>query len=105
VLHFLPDTKHPGEIVRAYRDRMAPGSYLALSHASDDKDLPADQARMVDDHQRSTSVPFVHRDPTELAGWLDLAPPGLVPTNQWRPDETVEQILLTYGVVAHQSEG
>ncbi|HEX3785676.1 MAG TPA: SAM-dependent methyltransferase [Pseudonocardiaceae bacterium] len=107
VLHFLPDTQRPEEIVRAYRERMAPGSYLALSHAADDRDLPAEQARMIADYQASTSVPFVHRDAIVLSGWLaglDLVPPGLVPTNEWRPDETVEQILLTYGAVARKPE-
>jgi hypothetical protein len=71
------------------------------------KDLPAEQARMIADYQTSTNVPFVHRDPAELAGWLDgldLVPPGMVPTNRWQPDETVEQILLTYGVLAHKPD-
>jgi hypothetical protein len=105
VLHFLPDSDHPGDIVRAYRDRIVPGSYLALSHAADDKDLPGEQARMVDDYQKSTKVPFIHRDPEQLADWLDemeLVPPGIVLTNEWHPDEDWEQILRTHGVVARK---
>jgi len=107
VLHFLPDTDYPGDIVRAYRERIAPGSYVALSHAADDKDLPAEQARMIEEYQKSTKVPFIHRDPDELAGWLDgleLVPPGIVLTNQWHPDEEAEQILRTHGVVARKPE-
>jgi hypothetical protein len=105
VLHFLPDADHPGDIVRAYRDRIAPGSYLALSHAADDTDLPAEQARMIEEYQKSTKVPFIHRDPDELAGWLDgleLVPPGIVLTNQWHPDEEASRILRTHGVVARK---
>jgi SAM-dependent methyltransferase len=106
VLHFLPDTERPGDIVRTVRERIAPGSYIALSHASDDEELPTEQARMVEDYQKSTTVSFVHRQPDELAAWLDgmvLLPPGMVLTNQWRPDEDAEPILRTFGVVARKS--
>ncbi len=105
VLHFLPDADHPGDIVRAYRERVVPGSYLALSHAADDEDLPAEQARMIEEYQKSTKVPFIHRGPDVLAGWLDgldLVPPGIVLTNQWQPDEDAGQILRTHGVVARK---
>jgi SAM-dependent methyltransferase len=105
VLHFLPDSDEPGELVRAYRDHIVPGSYLALSHAADDKDLPGEQARMIDDYRKSTKVPFIHRDPEQLADWLDgmeLVPPGIALTNEWHPDEDWEQILRTHGVVARK---
>jgi hypothetical protein len=105
VLHFLPDSDHPGDIIRAYRDHIVPGSYVALSHAADDEDLPGEQARMIDDYQRSTKVPFIHRDPAQLAGWLagmELVPPGIVLTNEWHPEEDWEQILRTHGVVARK---
>jgi SAM-dependent methyltransferase len=105
VLHFLPDTDRPGDIVRAYTDRMVPGSYIALSHASEDRNLPAEQARMIEDYQKSTKVPFIHREPEVLAGWLDglnLVPPGIVQTNEWHPDEPASRILRTYGVVAQK---
>jgi S-adenosyl methyltransferase len=82
-----------------------PGSFVALSHAADDDDLPAEQARMIADYQRSTRSPFVHREPEELARWLDgldLVPPGIVLTNQWHPDQDAEKILRTYGVLARK---
>jgi S-adenosyl methyltransferase len=105
VLHFLPDTDHPGDLVRAYADRIAPGSYVALSHAADDKDLPTEQATMVDEYRKSTKVPFIHRDPEVLADWLDgldMVSPGIVLTNEWHPDEDFEPILRTHGVVARK---
>jgi hypothetical protein len=76
-----------------------------VSHAADDDDLPAEQAKMVEDYQRSTTVPFVHRDPEVIAGWLDgmeLVPPGIVLTNQWHPDTDAEPILRTFGVLARK---
>jgi hypothetical protein len=105
VLHFMPDSDHPGDIVRICRENISPGSFIALSHASDDDELPTEQARMVEDYQKSTTVTFVHRQPEELATWLDgmeLLPPGMVQTNEWRPDEDAEPILRTYGVVARK---
>jgi SAM-dependent methyltransferase len=36
VMHFVPDSDNPLEVIRAYRDAFAPGSVLALSHLTDD---------------------------------------------------------------------
>lgn len=108
VLHFIPDSDRPGEIVGAYLDRSAPGSFVALSHADDDKDLPAEQARMLEEYRKSTRVPFVHRGQNEVAAWLDgleLEPPGIVQTNEWHPDEKAVPILRTHGVVARKPIG
>jgi S-adenosyl methyltransferase len=34
VLHFVPDEADPAGIIATFRDRLAPGSYLILSHGS-----------------------------------------------------------------------
>ena len=36
VLHFVPDSWDPVGILAQYRNRLAPGSYLALSHVTAD---------------------------------------------------------------------
>jgi hypothetical protein len=36
ILHFIPDAEDPAGLVAAYRDALAPGSYLALSHGTSD---------------------------------------------------------------------
>src|SRR5690606_8175236 len=41
VLHFVPDEFKPYEIVRGLVDRLAPGSFLVLSHCTADFDAPA----------------------------------------------------------------
>lgn len=108
VLHFLPDGDRPGDLVRDYLGRVAPGSFVALSHASDDRNLPGEQSEMLADYRESTKSPFVHREPEVLAGWLDgleLVPPGITQTNEWRPDEPAERILRTYGVLARKPGG
>ena len=98
VLHFMPDADRPGEIVRAYREAMAPGSFLAISHAADDTDLPTEQARMIRDYSGATKVPFIHRDADQLATWftgLDIVEPGITQTTEWRPDTEPTPILRT----------
>lgn len=34
ILHFVTDREDPAEIIATFRDHMAPGSFLVLSHAS-----------------------------------------------------------------------
>jgi SAM-dependent methyltransferase len=107
VLHFVPDGEGPGRIVRAYLDAVAPGGYLALSHAAPDFDHPREQEDMVGDYNRSTGVTFVNRPPETLASWLDgadIQQPGTVLVSEWRPDAAVDTtpILRTFGVLARK---
>ena len=106
VLHFLPDTDRPGQILRAYVDAVAPGSYVALSHAAPDLTHRDEQDAMLADYRRSTSAAFTNREPEEIASWLtglEICPPGLVTIDTWRPepDAPTEPILRTYGALAH----
>jgi hypothetical protein len=109
VLHFVPDEEDPAGIVAAYVGATAPGSYLALSHAAPDLAHPGEQREMLDDYRRSTRVPFINREPEEVAGWLDgleIEPPGLVTVDQWHPEPNSAEvsILRTYGVLARVPE-
>jgi len=105
VLHFIPDSQHPAAIVRAYLDKAAPGSYLALSHAAPDLNHRSEQDRMLEDYQKSTGVEFINRTPEQLTAWLtglEIQPPGLVTIDQWHPEPDIEvpPMLRTYGVLA-----
>lgn len=90
VLHFVPDSQDPASIVGAYRDAIAPGSYLVVSHGSLEGLSDADRA----DAQRAATVydrtpsPVVLRSRDEVAGLLagfDLLEPGVVQLREWRP--------------------
>jgi hypothetical protein len=52
VMHFVADTYHPPSLLARYLDTLAPGSYLALSHLTDDHKPPRAVAefRHVFDH-------------------------------------------------------
>ncbi|GAA5081041.1 SAM-dependent methyltransferase [Thermocatellispora tengchongensis] len=88
VLHFVPDDDQAVSIVRTLSEPLVPDSHLVISHASigpvseeDDREAQAIYSR--------TSAPGVaSRTPEQVevffAG-LDLAEPGVVPLQDWRP--------------------
>ncbi len=89
VLHFVPDDDKPEEIVATLAASAAPGSYLVISHASNDRSGQPDQAGKAEELYNKTTSPFRMRDRTEIAalfGELDLVEPGVVQMPLWRPD-------------------
>ena len=107
VLHFIPDTEHPAEIVRAYTDQAAPGSYLAISHGAPDTGRLREQDSMLSDYQQSTGVPFIKRDTEQIGAWLtglEIQPPGIVSIDQWRPEPGIETppFVAMYGLLARK---
>jgi SAM-dependent methyltransferase len=91
VLHFVPELKDPDSLLAQYRDRLAPGSYLALSHFTADS-RPAEMAAMVE-VMKSSKDPIYPRSRqrfTELFAGFELVEPGVVSTALWRPDSTAD---------------
>jgi len=87
VLHFVPDEDDPAAVVDAYRRATAPGSLLALTHATDD--FQPERLRDMEDVYRSASAGLTGRSHAQiiaLLGGYDLVPPGLVSMIHWRPD-------------------
>lgn len=87
VLHFVPDDGDPRGIVARYADRLAPGSWLALSHGTVD-DAPNVEAMVT--LYRSTPTPLRARSRDEVAALLtdvDLVEPGVAFAPLWRPAE------------------
>jgi hypothetical protein len=89
VLHFIPHKDTPAHVVARYRDALAPGSYLALTHAEDSDRLPGTfQAARA---YSSDIAPIHLRSRSEIAQLLDgwaLVAPGLVHIPDWHPDPT-----------------
>ena len=89
VLHCLWDREDPWGVVRQFRDAVAPGSYLALSHMTDESHPEAAEGlfRMTQDLHWNT--PLISRSRADIARFFDgftLVKPGLVRPAQWRPD-------------------
>jgi serine/threonine protein kinase/O-methyltransferase involved in polyketide biosynthesis len=93
VLHFIADTADPCGIVARFRDVMAPGSYLAVSHATAE---PRPQERSaVAAVYRQASAPLNPRAQSEVWRFFtgfELVDPGVVYAPQWRPEATAGDV-------------
>lgn len=90
VLHFIPDSDRPGELLDGYFAGLPEGSYLALSHMSP-IGRPADEIKQFTDAYAQTPNPVTLRDRDAIAALLsgvELVEPGLVRLPFWRPDDT-----------------
>jgi hypothetical protein len=88
VLHFVEDHEDPWAVVNCYKDLMAPGSYLVISHVTADhlSEDAARQARAAYDGASAPGVARTREQVTEFFAGLDMVPPGLVDVSEWRPD-------------------
>ncbi|MFI6173351.1 SAM-dependent methyltransferase [Nocardia sp. NPDC051052] len=87
VLHFVAEHADPAGCVARLRDAIAPGSYLAITHAT--ADGQPDEVLEAQKLSGRTSTEIVLRAKPEIAaffqGWTVLEP-GLVHLPLWRPD-------------------
>jgi hypothetical protein len=107
VLHFILGTGAAAPIVRHLLDALPSGSYLVLSHCTNDFSPPATvaayEAMLADG-----AIDFWARDRAEIAALLDgleLLEPGLVPVSEWRaeaerPPRPEPADVALYGAVA-----
>jgi hypothetical protein len=88
VVHFLPPRERPLELLARYRDRLAAGSYLVVSHATADG-RPATMRRAAEQVRESRSrdnlVYRTHEEVAELFDGYELVEPGVVGCALWRP--------------------
>ena len=88
LLHFVEDERGPHALVRGLLDRLAPGSYLVLSHTTDE--FAPERARAGEEIYGRNGIPYRIRSRTEIARFFDgleLLEPGVTTTHAWRPEE------------------
>ncbi|WP_202963964.1 SAM-dependent methyltransferase [Actinoplanes friuliensis] len=106
LLHLIPDAAKPHEVVATYRDALAPGSFLAISHAANDA-RPDFMARITAIYERA-NAPFTPRDKPGIEaffGDFTLEPPGLVnvwPYTEVPPGMNPDLSRTGYGGVARK---
>ncbi|MGW1680703.1 SAM-dependent methyltransferase [Saccharopolyspora sp. NPDC002376] len=109
VLHFVPDSDDPLGLVEAYRDALAPGSHLVVSHVTGTRAPEA--VRTLADFYAETTDPLHPRETSwidKLFGDFEVLPPGTTYLTDWRPDpghptSPADQYHLHYGGVARKS--
>jgi SAM-dependent methyltransferase len=87
-LHHIEDGDDPAANVARYLDRLAPGSYLVISHCTDD--FAPDKVRERAASAREWGLIFVPRSHADILAMFNgrpLAEPGLTLVTRWRPDE------------------
>ncbi|MBW4720235.1 SAM-dependent methyltransferase [Saccharothrix obliqua] len=103
VLHFVPDSDEPHNVVAEYREALPPGSYLAISHGT----LEGVPLEGVEDTERvkaiyrRTDSPLVLRSRGEITAFftgLDVIDPGVVPLSEWHPDSADAYISAYVGI-------
>ena len=87
-LHFVADEAEPHAIIAEYRDRMAPGSYLAISHGTLEED-PGGEGGKAETVYRQASSQLHVRPLPQVRRFFDgfeLVEPGLTWITEWRPE-------------------
>ncbi len=91
VLHFVPEAADPGACVARLQEAVAPGSYLAITHATAD----GQPTEVLEAQKLSgrTSTEIVLRGRDEIAAYFHdwpLVEPGLVHLPLWRPENPAD---------------
>lgn len=92
VFHFVPQEADAPKVISRFRDALAPGSFLALSHFTADV-APESMAGVVEVMRRSADPvhPRTYGEIAELFAGFELVEPGIVGTARWRPDSPNEE--------------
>jgi hypothetical protein len=96
VFHFVSPNDSPHTLLRSYLDRLAPGSYVALSHGTVDEATPIarEQLQNLEREYGSTSNPLYLRtrdEFTQLFDGLDVVEPGVAYAADWRNTQPIDQ--------------
>jgi hypothetical protein len=86
-LHNIPDPDDPAGIVARYLTALAPGSYLAISHVTDE--FAPDRMHAVTAEYQQRGTVFIGRSKDTIRHMFngrELVTPGLVRISHWRPD-------------------
>jgi hypothetical protein len=86
IMHFVPDELDPAGIIRTFREVMAPGSALVVTHAVEGRDDGGAGVREGARIYTDTAAPIVIRSPAQVAAWFEgfrLVPPGVVHADAW----------------------
>jgi hypothetical protein len=90
--HYILPEHDPAGVFAAYRDALAPGSYLALTHLTDDF-AEATSEEIIEKLKKSQNT-VMSRNKAEIQsffGDFELVEPGLVATSQWRPERDADE--------------
>jgi O-methyltransferase involved in polyketide biosynthesis len=86
ILHFVPDEQDPARIIRVFREVMAPGSALVITHAVEGRHDDGAGVREGARIYSESAAPLVIRSLEQVATWFDgftVVPPGVANADTW----------------------
>jgi hypothetical protein len=95
MLHLVTEAQRPASIVAAYRDIMAPGSFVAISQFSSDS--TPDAITTVESIYADHPTTLTFRSRAEIGRFFEgfeLVPPGLVDVENWRSERDAPKTRL-----------
>lgn len=90
ILHHLADELDPVGVVKVFKDRMPPGSYLLASNFLDDDDPRAKELEASLTAGFGTGRFRTWEEQNPYFDGLEMVEPGLVYANDWHPDDETE---------------
>jgi O-methyltransferase involved in polyketide biosynthesis len=104
VMHFVGT---PGcyRVIDEYKDLMAPGSYLVLSHSTDDF-LSVEQGQKIEDKYAESDARIFLRSKGEITRFfagLKLPEPGVIDVATWRAGDNATKTPMIYGGVGRKA--
>lgn len=89
ILQYIKDAEDPWDITRRLLDRLAPGSYLVLSHPAADVTAPevAESMRIYNERAASnaSATPRTRKEVERFLEGLEILEPGVVTLTRWHP--------------------
>lgn len=105
VLHYIPDSDHPAQLLARYREVLAPGSFVAMTHMTHD-DQPDELHKVAKLYATSQNPgqPRTRAEFTALFDGFEIVDPGVVYLDQWRPERPEDvgehpELSMAYGAV------
>lgn len=92
--HYISPESDPAAIFARYRDATVPGSYLVLTHLTDDFDsVHGDEIIATMRSTRDNVFPRTRTEVLDMFAGYELVEPGLVTTSGWRPDPGITAVV------------
>ncbi len=95
LLHFIIDDEDAYDLVHHLRDALAPGSYIVITHVTDEN-VPRDVVEQSEKLYARSTTPATFRTRARIAKFFDgfdLVDPGLVYVPLWHPEEPNDLFL------------
>jgi hypothetical protein len=87
VLHFFTESDDPYDLVSGLVRYLAPGSFLVISHGTADHAPPEMAERVLAGIRGGSMWPRSRKEVSQFFEELQIMPPGIVSTDDWRNDE------------------